>query len=474
MTELLQCDIAIIGGGAGGLSIAAVASQLGAQVVLVESGRMGGDCLNYGCVPSKSLLAAAKSFYHAKQADYFGVQANNIRLDFKKVMEHVHRVIAKIGEHDSIKRFESLGVRVIQAEGCFIDDKTLQAGDVRVQAKRFVIATGSSPFIPPIPGLEHIRYETNETIFNLESQPQHLIIVGGGPIGCELAQAFAMLGCQVTILEAFKLLPKDDTDCVAILRKQFEHMNIGIHEGVAIQEVTQKDAGVLEIRCEFEGKSLAIQGSHILVATGRRANVTNLALEKAGVTYSPKGIQVDKRLRTSNRKIYAIGDVVGFFQFTHTASYHAGIVLRNILFKFPAKVDDRAIPWVIYTEPEMAHVGLTTEEATQCKDIKITEWPYSENDRAQAEHTCTGKIKVISDTKGRILGATIVGASAGELILPWVMAIREGKKLRYFTDTVVPYPTLNELSKRVAGQFYAPQLFSKTTRWLVYWLQKLG
>jgi pyruvate/2-oxoglutarate dehydrogenase complex dihydrolipoamide dehydrogenase (E3) component len=474
MSQTIQCDIAIIGGGAGGLSLAAGASQLGAQVVLLESGKMGGDCLNYGCVPSKSLLSAAKAFYHAKTAEYFGVQADQIKLDFAKVMQHVKHVITTIEKNDSVERFESLGVKVIQAPGKFIDKKTLQVGEMRIKAKRFVIATGSSPFAPPISGLDQVHYETNKTIFDLNEQPQHLIVIGGGPIGCELAQAFAMLGSQVTILEAFNILPKDDADCVTIIREQLEKTGIAIHENIKVQEVSSSDNNDIFVTIEKNAQTETITGSHLLVSTGRRANVQGLDLEKACVKYSAKGIEVDARLRSSNKHIYAIGDVAGSFQFTHIANYHAGIVLRNILFRLPAKVDYGAVPWVTYTEPEMAHVGLTIDSEKTQSGIQITEWPYADNDRAQAEHEITGKIKVITDKNAKILGVTIVGSKAGELILPWVMAIREKKTLRSFTDTIVPYPTLSELSKRVAGEFYTPKLFSKKVRWLVKWLLKLG
>lgn len=474
MNKVIQCDIAIIGGGAGGLSLAAGAAQLGAKVVLIESGKMGGDCLNYGCVPSKALLSAAKSFYHAKHCHYLDTQMMNVKLDFQKVMQHVNAVIATIAEHDSVERFESLGVQVIQAPGQFIDSTTLEAGDYTIKAKRFVIATGSSPFVPPIAGFETVPFETNETIFNLKHLPEHLIVIGGGPIGCELAQAFAMMGSQVTILEAFKILPKDDADCVEILRAQFESMNITMHEGIAIQDITKSPDGKITLHCEQSEKSIEIRGSHLLLATGRQANVANLNLERANIAYSNKGIQVDKRLRSTNKKIYAIGDVAGTFQFTHIANYHAGIVLRNILFRLPVKVDYQAVPWVTYTEPEMAHVGMLAENVLENQNVQITEWMFQDNDRAQTESKTQGKIKVISDKKGRILGATIVGENAGELILPWVMAIREKKTLRSFTDLIAPYPTLSEISKRVAGQFYTPKLFSNGMRRLVRFLLKLG
>ncbi|MDX2345362.1 MAG: FAD-dependent oxidoreductase [Legionella sp.] len=457
-TQLIQTDIAIIGGGAGGLSLAAGAVQLGARVVLVESGKMGGDCLNYGCVPSKALL-------HAAQAK---------KLKFKAVMAHVQQSINTLAKHDSVQRFESLGVQVIQAPGKFINQKTLEAGEYQIQAKRFVIATGSTPFVPPISGLDLVQYETNESIFSLKQLPKHLIIIGGGPIGCELAEAFAMLGSKVSILEGFKLLPKDDADAVDILRTQLFEMGVNIYEGIQVKLVQALSNKNLQVQIESKGELLEIEGTHLLVSTGRRANVADLGLDKAGVNFSDKGIQVDRRLRCSNKKIYAMGDVVGPFQFTHVASYHAGIVLRNILFKLPAKVNYDAIPWVTYTYPQIAHVGILLEEAEKQPNFVITEAFFSDNDKAVITGNTLGKIKVITNKKGRIFGVTITGRDAGELILPWVIAIREKKSLRVFTDTIVPYPTLSEISKRVASEFYKPKIFSNKMRCLVRGLLKLS
>jgi len=283
-----------------------------------------------------------------------------------------------------------------------------------------------------------------------------------------------MLGSKVTILEGLNILPKDDSDCVSMVRDQLSAMNIAIYEQIKVQHIEPHPDTGITIYFENQGESLTITGSHLLIAAGRRANVGGLDLENAGVNYSPKGIEVNARLQTSNKKIYAIGDVTGPYQFTHMASYQAGIVLRNIVFRLPAKVDYRAVPWVTYTEPEMAHVGMLAMDTLKRSDIQITEWSFSDNDRAQTERAINGKIKVITDKKARILGVTIVGSHAGELILPWVMAIREQKTLRSFTDVIAPYPTLSEISKRVASEFYKPKLFSDKTRWLVRWLQKLG
>lgn len=472
--QIINYDMAIIGGGAGGLSLASGCAQLGLKVVLLESGKMGGDCLNYGCVPSKSLLAAAKAFYFTKQSKSFGVCSKELNLDFHQVMKHVHRVIANIAEHDSVQRFEALGVKVIQDTGKFLSMNTLQVGNTVIQSKYFVIATGSSPQIPSIPGLDKIHYFTNETIFSLEEKPKHLIVIGGGPIGCELAQAFAMLGSDVTLLEVLNILPQDDADCVDVIRSQSKMMGIAIYEQIKKLEIKSHSDAHITVSFDYQNDYITITGSHLLIATGRQANVDGLYLDKAGVKYTSKGIEVNARLQTSNKKIYAIGDVLGKYQFTHMAEYHAGIVLRNVAFKIPSKVDSRAVPWVIYTEPELAHAGMLVVDALKQSHLKIMEWSFAENDRAQIEQNIHGKIKIIIDKKARVLGVTIVSSHAGELILPWIMAIRERKTLRTFTDVIIPYPTLSEVSKRVAGVFYTPKLFSNKTRTLVRWLQKLG
>ena len=467
MNSELHCDLAIIGGGAGGLSLAAGASQMGAKVILVEAGKMGGDCLNFGCVPSKSLLAAAKTYQQTQTANKFGIDAKTATLNFTEVMQHVQKVINTIAKHDSKARFEKLGVKVIKATGKFIDRKTIAAGKYQLKAKHFVIATGSAPFVPPIPGVDKVPYLTNETIFDLTEQPKHLIVIGGGPIGIELAQAFKMLGSKVTVLEAFNIMPHDEPDCVAIVKKQLLAMGIDMHEKIQIDQINKK-ARQVSIKFSHKNKSHTINGSHLLVATGRRPNLQNLDLDKAEIKHSPKGIEVNRRLRSSNKKVFAIGDAAGSYQFTHIASYHAGIVLKNTLFRLPAKVNYTAVPWVTYTEPELAHVGLLSSEANQ-RNIKfeIVELPFADNDRAQAEHQTTGKIKLLIGKKAKILGATIVGPHAGELITPWTIAIKEGKSLRHMAEVIMPYPTLSEINKAVAGKFYSKLIFSPKVKRIV-------
>lgn len=471
----LHVDICVLGAGAGGLSVAAGAAQMGATVALIESGKMGGDCLNYGCVPSKAILAAAKCAEQFRTSDSLGIKSIEPQIDFAKVMSHIHGIIKKIGEEkDSVERFTKLGVKVIQEHGEFIDAKTVKAGSTFITARRFVIATGSSPKIPSFPGLDKISFYTNETIFDLTKKPEHLIIIGGGPIGCELGQAFLMLGTKVTILEVHSLLSHDEPDLVNLLRNHFLEQGLNLHEQIKIIRVSQ-DKNQLCITIEKNGDEINILGSDLLIATGRNANVSHLNLESADVRYSPKGINVNKKLQTSNKKIYAIGDATDSFQFTHIANYHAGIVLRNILFRLPAKTNYDALPWVTYTEPELAHVGLSTKDAQKkLSEFKTLTWSFNEIDRALAENKTFGKIKVITTTRGKILGATILGPNAGELIIPWIMAIQQKKSIHSMTDFIIPYPTFSEIHKFVASEFYKKILFSKWTQKIINFLRVFG
>ncbi|MCB9957106.1 MAG: FAD-dependent oxidoreductase [Rhodospirillaceae bacterium] len=475
MRRRIDTDLCVIGGGSAGLSVAAGAVQMGASTVLIERGAMGGDCLNTGCVPSKALLAAARTAETMRRAGRFGLPTVDPQIDFARVHDHVHGVIAAIAPIDSQERFEGLGVTVLRETAIFTSPDTLLAGDVEVRARRFVIATGSAPAVPPLPGLDRVPFLTNETIFGLSAAPGHLVVLGGGPIGVEMAQAHRRLGCRVTVVERAKLLPKDDPDLVDVVRRTLTADGVEILEGVRATAVAPDGDGVV-LDAERGGETIRIAGSHLLVAVGRRAMVDGLGLDQAGVAHTPAGITVDRRLRTSNRRIYAIGDVTGGPQFTHVASHHASVVLRSILFRLPAKVNDRALPWVTYCEPELANVGLT-EAAARARYgdfVQVAEWSFADNDRAQAEHATDGRIKVVATKRGRVLGAGIVGPHAGELILPWGLAIARGIRLSTLVGLIVPYPTLSEVSKRAAGAFYAAKLFSERTRKVVRFLARFG
>ena len=332
MTDVIKTDICVIGAGSGGLSVAAGAVQMGAGVVLIEKGKMGGDCLNTGCVPSKALLAASHAASNARAASQFGITTGPVSANFAHVMDHVRSVIADIAPHDSVERFEKLGCTVIQAEARFTGPGEVIADGKRVQAKRFVIATGSRAAVPPIDGIADVPFFTNETIFENRTCPDHLIIIGGGPIGLEMAQAHHELGARVTLIEMFTILPKDDPDLVAVIRDEIETAGISLYEKVKTKRIETHDDQI-RVMIERDGTEITIEGSHLLIAAGRKPTVDNLGLDEAGVTYSPRGIEVDSRLRTSNRKIFAIGDVTGGLQFTHMAGYDAGIVIRNALFQ---------------------------------------------------------------------------------------------------------------------------------------------
>lgn len=462
-------DLCIIGAGSGGLSLAAGAAQMGASVALIEAGEMGGDCLNTGCVPSKALLAAAHAAHAFRSSAAFGIAPMEPQVDFAAVHAHVHGVIAAIAPNDSQERFEGFGATVIRARAQFVSRDRVDAGGRRITARKFVIATGSSAAIPPIPGLESTPYFTNESIFDLTELPRHLIIVGAGPIGCELAQAFRRLGSAVTLIDMQAILPNEDPELVAFVRRALIDDGVNVLEHENISGVSS-DAGL--IRLEIVGNP-AIEGDRLLIAAGRRPNVQQLGLEAASINFTPRGIVVDRRLRTSNRRIFAIGDCRQGPQFTHVAGYEAGIVLQNALLRLPAKVDYRALPRVVYTDPEVAQTGLTEAEAkASLPGVTTHVWHMAENDRAQAERRTDGLVKIIA-SKGRIVGASIVGNHAGELLHPWTLAIAGRRKLRAMTGAMVAYPTLSEAGKRAASSAFTAALFGPVTRRIVRLLGRL-
>ncbi|MEZ5832120.1 MAG: FAD-dependent oxidoreductase [Dongiaceae bacterium] len=473
--RLLKPDICVIGAGSAGLSVAAGAAQLGAETVLIEAGEMGGDCLNYGCVPSKALLAAAKAAAGHRHAAGFGIEFAPPRIDLARVQAHIEETIAAIAPHDSVERFEGLGVTVIRNWAKFVDERTVEAGDARIEARRFVLATGSSAFIPPITGLDKVPYLTNETVFGQVAKIRDLIVLGGGPIGVELVQGFARLGAKVRLVEMARILPRDDAQAVELVRASLLRDGVSLHEGSTASEAQREGDRIrLSVR-EANGETRWLDCEHLLVAVGRRPRVDNMGLEQAEIAASAKGIQVDAGLRTTNRRVYAIGDCNGGPAFTHVAGHQAGLVIRSALFRLPVKFDARALPWVTYSDPELAQIGLTEEAARQSQaDVVVTRQPASGNDRAQAERENEGFLKIVSDLRGRILGVTIVGVQAGELLAPWCLAMARNLKLSALTGPMLPYPTLSELGKRAAGQFYAARLFSPATRRLVRILRWFG
>jgi pyruvate/2-oxoglutarate dehydrogenase complex dihydrolipoamide dehydrogenase (E3) component len=474
MSDILTPDICVIGGGSGGLSVAAAAAAFGVPVVLVEKGKMGGDCLNTGCVPSKALIAAAKRADGARHGTPFGIANFRPAIDFAKVHNHVHGAINAIAPNDSKERFAGLGVQVIEGEARFKDRTTLMVGEAAIKARRFVVATGSAPALPPIPGLEDTPHLTNETIFELKQCPEHLVIIGAGPIGLELAQAFRRLGAEVTVLEAATPLAKDDPECAAIVLDQLTREGIKLRIGAQVIRV-EAAAPKVRIVVKTEAGEQAIEGSHLLVAAGRKPNVDGLGLDAARIRHEPRGIVVNRGLVTSNKRVFAIGDVTGAAQFTHVANYHAGIVIRRALFRLPAKVDEDIIPWVTYTDPELAHVGLTEDSARKRhRAIRVLRAPFHDNDRAHTERATRGHIKVITTAKGVILGATIVGPQAGELITTWALAIQQQIGIRAMAGLIVPYPTLAEVGKRAAIAYFTPNLTSPLLRRIIVFLRRFG
>jgi len=455
----LKTDLLVIGAGSGGLSVAAGAVQMGADVILLEGGEMGGDCLNYGCVPSKALIASGKAAHAQTTAAKFGVANVDPKADYAAAKDHVADVIAQIAPVDSQERFEDLGVKVIRAYGEFISATDVRAGEDVITARRIVIATGSSPFVPPVPGLDTVPFETNESLFELRDKPGHLLIVGGGPIGMEMAQAHRRLGCEVTVIEGAKALGKDDPELAAIVLESLRDEGIEIAEDAMAKEVCGK-AGAIEIEAE-DGR--VFKGTHLLMAVGRKPNTERLNLDAAGIETTRGGIKVDAGLRTTNRSVYAIGDVAGGLQFTHVAGYHAGLVIRSALFGLPAKQSTDHIPWATYTQPELAQVGLTEAEARKAHGdkLEVARFDYSHNDRAIAERKTTGLIKVMV-VKGRPVGASIAGYQAGELINLWALVIANRLKMKHVANMVAPYPTIGEINKRAAGAYFSPKLFENS------------
>lgn len=463
----------VIGAGSGGLSVAAGAAQLGRRVALIEGHKMGGDCLNYGCVPSKALLAAARRAQVFRSSAAFGIAAAEPEVDFAAVKRHVREVIAAIEPNDSEERFRRLGCDVIRARARFTGPATVEADGRSLTAKHIVIATGSAPAVPPIPGLDAAPYLTNETIFDLEERPDHLLVIGGGPIGVEMAQAHRRLGCRVTLVTMDRILAKDDPELVEVVRRALVAEGVTLVEDARIERVDGT-----AITCTAASATHRIEGSHLLVATGRASAVADLGLDAAKVAHDRRGIRVDRRLRSSNPRVFAIGDCrviadgdrLDSPQFTHAAGYEAGIVIQNALFRVPAKVDYRALPWVTYTDPELAHVGLTAAAAGP--DAQVLRWPFHENDRAQAERHTEGLAQLVV-RGGKVVGASIAGPHAGDMIHGWGIAIAAEVPLRKLAGTIVAYPTFAEAAKRAAGSAYTAQLFAPRTRRLVGLLSKL-
>jgi pyruvate/2-oxoglutarate dehydrogenase complex dihydrolipoamide dehydrogenase (E3) component len=465
-------DLAVIGAGAAGLSVTAVAAQLGLRVALIERDRMGGDCLNFGCVPSKALLATAHAAEAARRAGRLGLRLPEPAIDWAAVRAHVQGVIAAIAPMDSETRFRALGATVLRGEARFAAPDTLAVDGRRVTARRIVIAAGSTAAVPPIPGLNDVAFLTNASLFDLAERPDHLLILGGGPIGLEMADAFAALGCRVSVIEAATIAGKDDPELVAGLRDVLSARGVTIREGATVTAVEPGPVLVLA-----SGERVA--GSHLLVAVGRRPNLDALDLPAGNVRAGPAGVATDRGLRSlTNRRVFAVGDIadpegIGPRAFTHVGSYHAGIVIRRALFRLPARIDYAALPRATYTNPELAQVGMTEAEARVTgQKIAVLRWPLSDNDRAATERDTAGLVKLVV-AGDQVIGAGILAPNAGEMIGMWALAIAQRVKVAALASLIIPYPTRSEAAKRAATMLLAPRLFAPRTKSLVRLLSRL-
>jgi pyruvate/2-oxoglutarate dehydrogenase complex dihydrolipoamide dehydrogenase (E3) component len=518
-------DLIVIGAGAAGLSVTAGAAKLGVKVALIERDRMGGDCLNIGCVPSKALLAASHAATAARDVGRFGVHLGSPAVDWPAVQAHVRGAIDTIAPVDSEARFRALGATVLRGEARFVGPDAVSVDGRRLTARHIVVAAGSRVSVPPIPGLDQVPFLTNATLFDLPEQPEHLLILGGGPIGLEMADAFVGLGSRVTVVEAATIASREDPELVAGLRMALTARGVAFVEGVKVVEVEGGGGHKVENlplpsregvggrgqsfgvitgeatpdtppppnplpRGEGEKQSSTtitlvlsngrrLTGSHLLVAVGRRPNLEDLDPDAGNVRATAAGIATDRGLRSvSNRRVFAVGDIadpvgIGPRAFTHVGSYHAGLLIRRLLFRLPAKVDYSALPRVTYTEPELAQVGLTEAEAHAAGHaVSVLRWPLSDNDRAQAERNLDGLVKLVV-ARGRVVGAGILAPHAGEMIGQWTLAIDRRIPISALAGLIAPYPTRAEAGKRAAGSYFTAKLFSARTKTLVRWLARL-
>lgn len=464
-------DLCVIGGGSAGLTAAAGAAALGAKVALVERQRLGGDCLWHGCVPSKALLHTAKLAHQARDGARFGLVGCSPAVDLASVMRRVTAVIAAIEVNDSPERFRSLGVEVIFGAGRFTGPGHFSVDGRRLSARNFVIATGSRPAVPDLPGLAAAPYLTNESVFELREPVPRLLVLGGGPMGVEFAQAFARLGSAVELIErGAQLLPAEDRDVAAVVEQRLREEGVVLHLGSTPARVEGGAGAISLIFKNPDGSERRVLGTHLLLAAGRRANSDGLDLAAAGVTLDGRGyIITDPRLRTRARHIYACGDVTGRHLFTHSAEHQAGVVLRNALFRLPAKVERRVMPWCTYSDPEVARVSLAEHEAVQRGlDHRVYSFPFRDIDRAHTDGVTAGFAKLITQPNGRLLGATLVGAHAGELIHEYVLALAKGMKAADVSSVIHVYPTLAQINRRVADQRLKAQLTPRVKKWLKF------
>ncbi len=460
-------DIGIIGGGAGGLTVAAGASQLGAKTLLIEKDtELGGDCLHFGCVPSKTLIRTANVYHIMKKAGDFGLPAfDGNPVNFRDIGQRIQAVIGTIQRHDSKERFCSLGVRVEFGYSFFKDEHAVNLSGKTFSAKTWVIATGSSPSIPEINGLDKMPYLTNRELFSLDALPDSLIIIGGGPIGIEMAQAFCRLGSRVSVIQRGRqILSKEDADMSEDIMNYLAAEGVIFHLNTSI--IAARDLGSeREIVVRKENGTLNLRAKAVLIATGRDANIQCLGLEEIGIEFDRRRLKLDKRLRTSHPHIYAAGDVTGDYQFTHAAGYEGGVVLGNAIFHIPRKVDYTFFPWCTFTDPELACIGMNEKMAAEAGiEYTVYSEKFMDNDRSLAEGEKEGKIKMILDKKEKLLGVQILGPHAGDLLSEWVAVMNGGVRLSKLASSVHPYPTLGEINKKVVTDLFSKKLFSDRVR----------
>ena len=460
-------DIGIFGGGSAGLTVAAGAAQAGAKTLLVEKeGRLGGDCVYYGCVPSKTLIRTAQVYHLMRNAKEFGLPEVGLGIpDYRNIAKRIQSVISTIQKYDSEERFCRLGAKVEYGNASFVDEHAISLNGKRHSAKYWVIATGSSAAIPPVEGLKATPYITNKEIFSLDKLPASMVIVGGGPIGIEVAQAFTRLGTKVFVVEFLgQILNADDRDLTDLTMNVLKSEGVEFYLDSAVKS-TRTVGNEIEVVFQKGDKTQSIRAETLLVATGRKVNLEGLGLENIGVVVEKRGLKLDERLRTTQKHIFGAGDVTGVYQFTHAAGYEGGIVVSNAIFHFPRKADYTYMPWVTYTDPELASIGMN-EKSAKAKDINYSVWSdeFINNDRSLAEGEKTGKIKMLLDEKEKPIGIQILGPQAGDLLSEWV-AIMNGKvKLSTLVSAVHPYPTLGEINKRVAGNLLATKIFSEKVK----------
>ncbi len=468
MAKTYDYDIGIIGGGAAGLTVASGAAQLGAKVVLIEKEKaLGGDCLHFGCVPSKTLIKTAKVYHDLKTVGHYGLPPVELhRVDFRKVTQRIRSVIETIQKHDSEERFCSLGAKVVFGNPGFVDPHIVQCGEKTLSAGKWVIATGASPLVPAITGLSETPHITNRDIFSLEKLPESMIVLGGGPIGVEMSQAFSRLGTLVSVVDmAPQILPREDEDMAAVVMERMSAEGVRFYLGHTV-ESTKNEGGQREVTLKApSGKAIRLKAETLLVALGRKPNSQGLGLEDIGISVNPRGIDADQRLRTSQKHIFAAGDVNGGYQFTHTAGYEGSIVISNAIFHLPRKVDYTWIPWCTYCDPELASIGMN-EKAARAAGQTYTVWTesFDGNDRNLAEGGDPGRIKLLLNDSGTPIGVQIVGPRAGDLIIEWVAALNGKTKLSTLAGAIHPYPTLGEINKRVAGNYLSSKIFSEKVK----------